>query len=258
MTLAEIVENPLISPKNTSKSGTVYQVLKRRILLGYLTDECLITEQALAQEFSCSQSTVREALLRLQECGLVDRRGYQGTFVTRTTPEEAILMVRLRLDLERAGIARAVEVITDDQVRTLRDLSDLFDEHRAKRDLFGCSEIDRVLHRTLFSFAGMPMMEPILRRALLQLHRFMLSRHQGSVILTNHNGTSHSDILDAIEDRDADRAQKLVTDHIAVTVKNFTPDVHKSVFAEVLKSTPCVRDAGPLLPNTDGAATAQA
>ena len=68
--------------KRARKSDAVYQDLKRQILTGEMTSESPITEQSLAQDYGCSQSTIREALMLLQECGLVVRRGYQGTYVT--------------------------------------------------------------------------------------------------------------------------------------------------------------------------------
>jgi len=245
MTLAEIATNPLYSQKNTSKSETVYQILKRRILLGYLTDECPITEQALAQEFSCSQGTVREALLRLQECGLVDRRGYQGTFVTRTTLDEAIIMTRMRVHLECTGIERAVAVADDDTVAELRDLMDLYEESRVQRDVFACSETDRRLHCFMFGLAEMPMLEPFLNRALLQLHRYMVSAHQGNIVWNRREGSRHSDILDAFERRDAASAKRRMKRHIAQSVRNLAPDIYAVVFENDPEGEPQVTPQQP-------------
>lgn len=230
MTLADIATNPLYSGKNTSKSDTVHQILKRRIVLGHLTDECPITEQALAQEFSCSQGTVREALLRLQESGLVDRRGYQGTFVTRTTLDEAIIMTRMRVHLECTGVERAVAVADDCKIAVLRELMDLYDESRLQRDVFTCSEIDRRLHCFIFEMAEMPMLEPFLHRALLQLHRYMVSAHQGNIIWNRNEGSRHIDILDAFERRDTEAAKRRMKRHIAQSVKNLAPGIYAAVF----------------------------
>jgi DNA-binding GntR family transcriptional regulator len=238
MTLADIATNPLYSGKNTSKSETVHQILKRRILLGYLTDECPITEQALAQEFCCSQGTVREALLRLQECGLVDRRGYQGTFVTRTTRDEAIIMTRMRVHLECTGVERAVAAVDDAKLDDLRELMDLYEESREQRDVFTCSEVDRRLHCFIFDLAEMPMLEPFLNRALLQLHRYMVSAHQGDIIWNRNEGSRHVDILDAFERRDADSAKQRMKRHIAQSVRNLAPDIYAVVFENDPQMTP--------------------
>ncbi|WP_346908019.1 GntR family transcriptional regulator [uncultured Roseibium sp.] len=230
MTLADIAANPLFAGKNTSKSETVHQILKRRILLGYLTDDSPITEQALAQEFCCSQGTVREALLRLQECGLVDRRGYQGTFVTRTTQDEAVILTRMRVHLECTGVERAVAAADDAKIADLRELIDLYEESREKRDVFACSEIDRRLHCFIFDLADMPMLEPFLNRAHLQLHRYMVSGHQGNIVWNRNEGSRHIDILDAFERRDAASAKRRMKRHIAQSVHNLAPEIYAIVF----------------------------
>lgn len=230
MTLADIAASSPYSQKNTSKSETVHQILKRRILLGYLTDECPITEQALAQEFSCSQGTVREALLRLQECGLVDRRGYQGTFVTRITRDEAIILTRMRVHLECTGVERAVAAIDDCKIAVLKELMDLFEESREQHDVFTCSEIDRRLHCFIFDLADMPMLEPFLHRAHLQLHRYLVSGHQGNIVWNLNEGSQHIDILDAFERRDAASAKRRMKRHIAQFVNNLAPDIYAVVF----------------------------
>ena len=230
MTLVELRNDPLVAQRGARKSEAVYQELKRRILLGLLTYESPITEQALAQEYECSQGTVREALLRLQECGLVDRRSYQGTFVTRTTTEEAVVMVRLRLNLECACIERVVAAMTDRRMSELRKLDSMFWEHRNRHDVFGTSEMDRIFHRTLFGIAEMPMLEPILRRTLLQLHRYMISQHQGNIVWMRHPVATHGEILDAISDRDVATARKLAAKHISLALALLAPEVYETVF----------------------------
>jgi DNA-binding GntR family transcriptional regulator len=55
----------------------------------------------------CSQGTVREALLRLEQDGLVTRRGYRGTVVSTTSLEEAAQMARIRIALEIESARRA-------------------------------------------------------------------------------------------------------------------------------------------------------
>lgn len=56
---------------------------------------------------ACSQGTVREALLRLQEDGLVIRAGRRGTTVTPLDADAASEMLALRRRIETRGAARA-------------------------------------------------------------------------------------------------------------------------------------------------------
>ena len=54
-----------------AKSAAAFNALKRDIMLGVLPAGAALTELELAAHFGCSQGTVREALLQLQEEGLV-------------------------------------------------------------------------------------------------------------------------------------------------------------------------------------------
>jgi DNA-binding GntR family transcriptional regulator len=72
------------------KAGAAFNALKRDIMLGTLAPGTGLTELELAAHFQCSQGTVREALLQLQEEGLVRRQGHRGTQVSECTEDEAI------------------------------------------------------------------------------------------------------------------------------------------------------------------------
>lgn len=205
----------------------------RQILLGQLSADDTLTEQALAQEFSCSQGTVREALLKLEQGGLVDRRGYEGTFVTRTTEAEAIVMVQLRISLECAGVEIAARSANHDQLRALGKLTDHYIENSAQNDVFACSEVDRAFHMTVFEIADMPLLQPTLKRTLLQLHRYMISRHQGNVVLSEHSLASHAQILEAIVARDVAKAKSLATRHISNSLIRLVPEIHDRVFSDI-------------------------
>ncbi|MEP4031630.1 GntR family transcriptional regulator [Roseibium polysiphoniae] len=229
---AEVGTNPFSGPKGARKSSVVYRSLKRQILLGILTPDSPITEQSLAAEFDCSQGTVREALLSLQENGLVDRRGYQGTYVTRTTDEEAAVLVRIRFNLECAGMERAVARATNCDCERLRELATLYLTCRAERDVFACTEVDRAFHMSIFQIADMPMLEPILQRTLIQLHRFVVSRHQGDILWDELQSDPHGEIVDAMAQRQADSAQRVLSDHIGLSLEKLAPEVHRTVFTD--------------------------
>ncbi len=184
------------------------------ILTGQLTSDSPITEQALAQDYGCSQGTIREALMLLQEYGLVVRQGYQGTFVTDPTPLEAQLMLKLRVDIETTGIVETVKHVTPKDLEELRDLDLQFEGYRAKRDVFGCAETDRALHLRLFQVARMPALEPILLRTSMMLQRVMMPGPRSESAWTKPNVTHHSEIFDALEAGDEALAVSTLKAHI--------------------------------------------
>jgi len=60
----------------------VLGTLRRRIMLNDLSPGAVLTELGLAVDLACSQSAIREALLRLEGEGLVRRAGRQSAAQT--------------------------------------------------------------------------------------------------------------------------------------------------------------------------------
>ena len=96
----------------TRKSDAAYHSVRRSIVLGFFRQGEALREQKIARQLGCSQGTVREAFLKLERDGLVDRQGYGGTIVSSTSIEEAAEMARIRIQIECAGIERSVDSLS--------------------------------------------------------------------------------------------------------------------------------------------------
>ena len=220
--------------KRARKSDAVYQDLKRKILTGEVTSDSPFTEQSLAQDYACSQSTIREALMLLQEYGLVIRRGYQGTYVTDPTPIEANLMLKLRLDIETTGIAEAVKFVTPEQITELRDLDRQFEDCRRHRDVFGCAEVDRYFHLKLFKIAQMPVLEPMLVRSSMMLQRVMLPTPRSELAWNRPKVTPHAAVLNALEAQDVSSTINALQAHILSSAVLLAPQFYGTDFDRLL------------------------
>jgi DNA-binding GntR family transcriptional regulator len=212
-------------PRNArpSKSSIVYDALKRQIILGELAPGELLTELDLASRFDVSQGTMREALLLLQEDGLVLRHGHRGTQVSDCTVDEAVEMFRLRQSLEATGIARALRrpsATLDDDLNTLMAG---MQEAAAAGDEMRLAALDRDFHRRLFWEADLPALAPILHRCLVHNHRFKISRTEGPRDLPG-TAERHRPIIEAVARRDVATASAILRHHIA-TIVDFGPDV---------------------------------
>jgi DNA-binding GntR family transcriptional regulator len=76
------------SPVPQPRYAGVEAALLRRIMRGtYQRGDCLPSEKHLAEEFNVSRFTVREALRRLNDSGLISRQQGARSSVTGTTPE---------------------------------------------------------------------------------------------------------------------------------------------------------------------------
>lgn len=210
----------LAAPKSTGntylgwrKSDIVYHAIRKSILLGERPPGDPLLEQKIGAEFGCSQGTVREALLRLEQDGLVHRRGYQGTVVSQTSDEEAEQMTAIRIALECAGIRKSRGVLTKELMNELTEITRAMDRATARGDYYTCSELDREFHVTLFRAAGMPGLEPILMRCVLHTHRQFYNKIE-SMWRDFELGAWHRGFLQILADGDMDTAENAVRTHI--------------------------------------------
>lgn len=218
-----------ISSAKPAKSAAAFNALKRDIMLGVLPAGAALTELELAAHFGCSQGTVREALLQLQEEGLVLRQGHRGTQVSECTEDEAVEMFRVRRQIECNGILRVVQAPSRTLIADLKALfSEMLDAAR-RDDELELASADRDFHRRIFQDARLPALDPILHRCLVHNHRFKISR---STLPRDLFATAqrHAVIIEAIESRDPARADEALRHHIATIV-----DLGPSVFPDLVQ-----------------------
>jgi GntR family transcriptional regulator, rspAB operon transcriptional repressor len=206
-----------------ARSGEVYDAVKQDIMLGELPAGVPLVELELAARFGCSQGPVREALLQLQEAGLVIRQGHRGTRVAECTVEEAIELFRLRQLIECRAVVRALRHPGRTLVADLKRLEDEMERAARADDEYKLAEFDREFHRRLLREARLPALEPILHRCLVHNHRFKISQSnpQRNLIATARR---HNAIIEAVERSDADRAVEALAHHIA-TIVDLGPEV---------------------------------
>ena len=192
MTAEKPVIRPAIRPRDVA-----YRTLKRQILLNELPPSAPLTELGLAQEIGCSQGTVREALLRLQEDGLVQRAGHRGTFVTPLDAATAVEMLLLRRQIETRAAARVASRADAALSKHLQTIQSEMDECASSFDEFGVIEADIRFHMQLFAASGLHGLEQILHRLILHTHRQKLWEPRHRRPLTETAGR-HRAIINAI------------------------------------------------------------
>ncbi|MBM1175037.1 GntR family transcriptional regulator [Microvirga arabica] len=206
-----------------AKSGEVYEAVKREIMLGGLPPGDPLVELELAAAFGCSQGPVREALLQLQEEGLVIRQGHRGTRVADCTADEAVEMFRLRQSIECRSVIRALQRPSRTLTNDLEALIKLMEDAAQAGDEYKLAVHDRDFHRRLLRDANLPALEPILHRCLVHNHRFKISQSTGERDLLA-TARRHFSILEAVGRADAAAAAQALAHHIA-TIVDLGPDV---------------------------------
>jgi GntR family transcriptional regulator, rspAB operon transcriptional repressor len=195
----------------------IYSTVKRRIVLNELKPGMALTELGLARELGCSQGPVREALLRLQEDGLVIRGGHRGTAVTPLDPEEATEILALRRRIEMRGAVGAAAAVDDGALARLADLQAAMLAAAQAGDEYDVIELDTAFHLAIFSLSGLRALEQILVRCILHSHRQKLwePRHRRPLIET---ASRHAVIVDRLAARDGAGLADVLAHHIDTIV----------------------------------------
>ncbi len=208
------------------RSEAVYHAVKRAILLGDLVPGAPLLEAELAADMNCSQGTVREALMRLQQDGLVVRRGYRGTVVCSTSAEEAALLAELRLSIEPRAAAAAATSGDEAAFGRLEAIVAAMREDDIRGDSYRLSELDQDFHRTILRMADFESVEAILTRCMLHIYRHTLGapgRREKPLI--EGAAEEHEALLAGIRSGHPGTAASAARTHIETVVRRWSPGV---------------------------------
>ncbi len=210
------------------KSDAVYHAVRRAILLGRLEPGAALLEQQIAAAMGCSQGTVREALIRLEQDGLVVRGGYRGTSVSETSEAEAELMARLRIETESRGAARAARLADDALFRRLEDLVARMADAEADRDGYRLSELDRMFHVSIVEAVGLRALVPVLTRCSLHVHRYIYAQAPAGRTPDNRAGLPsapkrHRTLLEVLRGGAPQAAAAAMREHILEVIGSWAP-----------------------------------
>ena len=191
----------------------VQRELERRILAGELEPGAKLTEEEIAGKLNVSRGPVREAFRALESAGLVRTEKNRGVFVRQVSVADAdeIYEVRAGLD-ELIGRLLAVR-IQPGQLAQLRDLLKKMQKAARARSVDDYYPLNVKFHDCLAEFTGNRTLVAHYRRLVNELHlyrRETLARGADSFPISTRE---HSEIVDALARRDADRAGKLMYEH---------------------------------------------
>ena len=155
-----------------------------------------VAEQQIAATCDCAQGTVREALLRLQQSGLVVRHDYKGTRVADVHRAEVLEMARIRTQLEEQAGRLVASKITRETRDHLFEILDAMCQTAQDNETYLCCALDHMFHATIFNLTELKGLEPILHRCAMHMYRVTLSHRD---IPLNPEGIyeQHSLIIEA-------------------------------------------------------------
>ena len=193
----------------------VFLTLRKKILRGELQPGERLMEISLANALGVSRTPIREAIRMLEHEGLVVMRARRGAQVAKITTQELNDVLEVRKSLETLAIRKACERMTEEDFRKLRAAADAFDElvRSDKADLTELAEADVTFHDAIYEGTRNRRLIQILGNLREQMYRFRIEYLKEGDVRENL-AEEHEEILKAIEARDAERAVRLISEHI--------------------------------------------
>lgn len=201
-----------------SLRGRVFHKLREDILSGKYKEREELKEVAIGEELGVSRTPVREAFRQLELEGLIQIIPNKGAFVTGITVKDVKDIYMIRSKLEGLCARWATEHITKEQMEEMEENVYLTEFHTKKGHMDQIAELDNRFHDILYEACDSKMLEHLLKdyhNYVLRVRKKSLATDRASV-----SNNEHRQIMEAIRDKDADRAEELANAHMINAFKN--------------------------------------
>jgi DNA-binding GntR family transcriptional regulator len=193
----------------------VYAALKSAIaamdIYGSPT-EIRLDERGLARDFGVSRTPVREAMAQLEREGFVRSVPRRGVYVARKTKREVIDLIIAWAALEGMAARLVTQAAGDAEIAALRRMFATFEDGEVRAHLDEYSEVNIEFHQALIRTSGNSTLVDLAEN--LFTHMRMIRRKTiGERDRADRSIRDHMQIIEALEARDAVRAEILVRDH---------------------------------------------
>ena len=222
---------PYTKVKRGRVSDQVVGQLRSLIKQGVLTaGQQLPSENELAENFSTSRPTIREALRTLETMGLVEIKSGSGAFVVdsplsaRNLTENLKWLVERRemvlkiLDVRQAlqglGARLCAESITDERLEKLLGTLRAMERAKDANDSDQATEADTQFHYLIGTYSGNEILDDLIQR-VEQTYRSSSRALMDLGGRAMHSVKEHAAILEAITAHDGQLAESQMRAHIA-------------------------------------------
>jgi DNA-binding GntR family transcriptional regulator len=192
----------------------VYQALVELIVNHTLKPGQHLVEAGLAEYLGVSRQPLREALRHLQTEGWVDLRPALGAFVHTPTGEEADQVLSVRSVLETHSARLAAERATPEDVERLWELQNQGSDALAAEDVERLVAANASLHAFITELSGNAVLAEMIGTVDRRVRWYYtpIARPRGK-----DAWREHADLINAIADKDADTAGRIMADHTGRT-----------------------------------------
>ena len=132
----------------------VFDTIHAAIMNGELPAGTQLKVRDLAEQVGTSVMPVREAIRRLEESGLAVREPHKGAVVKSLTMSELVQTYKVRMLLEVEAARLGGSAVTDDDCRTMLQLSDQLERAVDDGNIVDCLDHDEKILGILYTASG--------------------------------------------------------------------------------------------------------
>jgi DNA-binding GntR family transcriptional regulator len=198
-------------------SEAVFRSLCQALRAGHYRPGDRLREEDVAQRLKVSRTPVREALGRLMAKGFVEPASGRGLIVRSLDAAEVLELYAMREILEGAAARLAAQHASVPEIDALNDLERAFEA--SADDPIEMARLNRVFHEAIVRAARNRYLDGALQElqdgiALLGATTFSIGGRPSTA------AAEHRGLINAIAERDPDRAEKLARAHIQEALRH--------------------------------------
>jgi DNA-binding GntR family transcriptional regulator len=190
--------------------------IRRAILNGEIDSGTRLVQADLAVTLDVSTTPVREALRDLAAEGLVRFDPHRGAVVAEMTGEDLQEIYDLRQLVEPHALRQAVPKLTDETIAALERLHE-----RMTNEPHSAQWVDhnRAFHMMVYESAATPRLAAIIRGLEDSAVMYIGAGLRTVPELRDDAIRDHAELLDALRERDADKAVTVIKRHLGIPLR---------------------------------------
>ncbi len=189
--------------------------------------ELRLDERQLSEKLGISRTPIREALARLEQEGLVQIAPRKGVFIVRKSKAEILDMIMVWAALESMAARLVTQNASDGEIAGLRQMFATFKgkgaQTQVKIDEYSGTNIR--FHQAILILSKCAKLRDMADSLFIHM-RSIRDRTIGENNRANRSIIDHLHIIEAIESRDPEMAERLVREHTLNLADHVRNNVH--------------------------------
>lgn len=190
-------------------TGQVYEAVRDMILTGELQPGQKLVQDELAERLGVSRTPLLSAFSKLEKDMLLESKPRRGMFVRTFQSHELVHVYDVRLRLEPLGAGEAADHATDEEIDAMRRQCEIFAQIAEQGDPNARAE-DYLFHMHVMRMSR----NDLLYNIIASYNIIVIANFYGFLKDPRISAQEHSEIVEAIADRNRQRAMKHMYHHI--------------------------------------------